>query len=124
VVESARYDGPYDARMPVEGQWARRDAPLRTLTRRERRVFALVTSVLALGTAGVGLWAATASGGEASGPGCVDLYVGSTTGAAHVHACGRDGAQLCRRPAVSNATLAAKFAEACARAGHPAAAAG
>jgi hypothetical protein len=111
------------AGMPVEGHWARRETSLRTLTGRERRVFKLGAGATAVGAAAVIAWA-VAAGGEASAPGCVDVYVGSTTGTAHVHACGREGAQLCRRPAPANPTLAAKFAEACRRAGHPAPIAG
>jgi hypothetical protein len=112
------------AGMPVEGHWARREASLRTLTGRERRVFKLGAAATAVGAAAVIAWAVAAGGDAASAPGCVDVYVGSTTGTAHVHACGREGAQLCRQPASANATLAAKFAAACRRAGHPAPAAG
>ncbi|MDX6665490.1 MAG: hypothetical protein QOG68_1696 [Solirubrobacteraceae bacterium] len=104
--------------MPVEGQWARRNAPVRTLTGRERRAFLVLTIAVVLAAVIVVAWAATKGPTAAAGPGCVDEFAGSTMGGVRVQACGPDAARVCRRPSAPGAALAETLARACARAGY------
>lgn len=80
----------------MEGHWERGNAPLRTLTGRERRAFRATAVLLAVTAAAVLGWALLRGGTAASGPGCVDAFVGSTMGGARVHACGDEALRLCR----------------------------
>jgi hypothetical protein len=91
--------------MPLEGHWARQQAPLR---RRERR---LVLAALAAVVAGVVALSLVVGGGSA--PGCVDATIASTTGGAAVHACGDRARRLCTAPGQGREIRAA-----CRRAGY------
>jgi hypothetical protein len=75
--------------MPLEGHWARQQAPLR---RHERLA---VAAVLVVTLAGPLLLLVAGRGGGASSPGCVDVTIASTTGGAAVHACGERAQRLC-----------------------------
>ena len=91
--------------MPLEGHWARQQAPLQP---RQRRA---VAGVLALVVAGVLALLLTIHGGSASAPGCVDATIASTTGGASVHACGERAVRLC-----GAADATAEIRDACRRA--------
>jgi hypothetical protein len=91
--------------MPLEGHWARQQAPLRA---RERRVvLGVVTTVVAAIVVLV-----LVVGRGSSSPGCVDATIASTTGGAAVHACGSRARALC-----SARDATAEIRTACARAG-------
>jgi hypothetical protein len=81
--------------MPLEGQWARRQAPLGRAERRALRVglVALVAGAVALPLAVHG------SSGPAAG--CIEATVPSTTGGALVRACGDGARRLCATPGVA-----------------------
>jgi hypothetical protein len=69
-----------------------------SLTRRQKRVFAVVGAVLVVVLGGVSVWAATDPGGYGrSRHGCVNVTVPSTTGGAILHECGAAAQALCRR---------------------------
>ncbi len=92
--------------MPLEGHWARQQAPLRP---RERRIVLALLAALAACAVVIAL----AAGGSGPAPGCVDATIASTTGGAAVHACGDRARQLCRAPGPGREIRAA-----CRRAGY------
>jgi hypothetical protein len=74
--------------MPLEGQWARQQAPFLPTSRRELRVLivaAMLTVVLVLVVA----WAAIAGSTRSAGPGCRYKTIASTTGGAVYKVCDR-----------------------------------
>lgn len=90
--------------MPLEGHWARQQAPLRP---RERRlVLGGLAAVLVLVVALILVFS-----GGGSKRGCVDATIASTTGGAAVHACGSRAKRLCAAPDASR-----EIREACERA--------
>jgi hypothetical protein len=105
--------------MPVEGHWARVNAPVRTLTLRERRAFQVLVALVVAAAAAVAIWAVTSGGSPAASAGCVDEFAGSTMGAVRVHECGAGAARVCRKPGPGGTQLAASLARACTRAGYP-----
>ena len=74
--------------MPLEGHWARQQAPLGA---RGRRVAAALLALLAVCVVALVL---TVHGGS-SAPGCIDATIASTTGGASVHACGERARRVC-----------------------------
>jgi hypothetical protein len=71
--------------MPLEGQWARQQAPF-VPSGRERRVF-LILAALTLAVAIVTCWALIAGTQAAPHPGCTQETVASTTGGATIEHC-------------------------------------
>jgi hypothetical protein len=68
-----------------------------SLTPRQKRVFAVVGSLLIVLAAGVGAWAALSPGSYGrSGNGCVNVVEPSSTGGAVLHQCGSAARALCR----------------------------
>jgi len=69
-----------------------------SLTRRQKRIFAVAGATLVVLLGGVGVWAATDPGSYGrSGNGCVNVTVPSTTGGAILHDCGAAAQALCER---------------------------
>jgi hypothetical protein len=67
------------------------------LTRRDKRVLAVVGAVIVAGFGGVGIWSVVHPGGYGrSHDGCVTVTAASTTGGALIHECGSDARALCR----------------------------
>jgi hypothetical protein len=77
--------------MPLEGHWARQQAPLRAPASRLLYAGCAALAVLVL------VLVLTVGGGKtnASSPGCVDVTIASTTGGAAMHACGTRAVELC-----------------------------
>jgi hypothetical protein len=77
-----------------------------SLTRRQKRVFALVGGFLLVLIAGAGVWAATDPGSYGrSRNGCVNVQVPSSTGGAILHDCGQAARALCRSAFAHDDTL-------------------
>jgi hypothetical protein len=91
-----------------------------TMSARQKRVLAIAGSVIVLGLAGFGVWAAVAPDTYAgSGPGCVNVTVPSSTGGATFHYCGSQARSFCHTEfaAPANDPLAARARPACRQAG-------
>jgi hypothetical protein len=68
-----------------------------SLTRRQKRVFAVVGGLLIVLAAGAGIWAAVSPGSYGrSSHGCVNVVEPSSTGGAVLHQCGGAAQALCR----------------------------
>ncbi|HEY6479437.1 MAG TPA: hypothetical protein VIZ00_05375 [Streptosporangiaceae bacterium] len=66
------------------------------VTRRDKRIIAVIGAVIVAVLAGVGIWAAAAPGSYgASSNGCITVNLPSTMGGSLVHACGGRAASLC-----------------------------
>ncbi len=104
--------------MPLEGQWQRQNTPLRRLANRERRLLAVVVALAVLAAA-VAVAAGLLSSPARLAPGCVQYTTATATGAAMVHTCGLDAAQLCRMARSRSEALAQTVHEPCRRAGYP-----
>jgi predicted metal-binding membrane protein len=104
--------------MPLERHWERVNTPLRSTTRRERRVVVAVAVLLAIAVA-VTLFATLDGGSSEAGPGCIRLTVPSTMGGATVHACGPAAARWCHSAESRQAAIARKARAQCQRAGYP-----
>jgi hypothetical protein len=66
------------------------------LTRRQKRVFAIVGALVILALGGLGVWGALAPDSySASGHGCVNVTVPSSTGGATLHYCGAQARAFC-----------------------------
>ena len=78
-----------------------------SLTRRQKRIFAVVGVIVLAVVAGVGIWSASDSGSYGrSGNGCVNVTMPSTTGAGLVHGCGATAKAMCRQAAAHHDQLA------------------
>jgi hypothetical protein len=67
-----------------------------SLTRRQKRVFAVVGGLLIVLAAGAGIWAAVSPGSYGrSSHGCVNVVEPSSTGGAVLHQCGGAGKAPC-----------------------------
>jgi hypothetical protein len=67
------------------------------LTRRQKRVFAVVGVLVVLVLAGLATWGALASDSySSSGHGCVSVTVPSSTGGATLHYCGAEARSFCQ----------------------------
>jgi hypothetical protein len=67
------------------------------LTRRQKRVFAVVGVLVVLVLAGLATWGALASDRySSSGHGCVSVTVPSSTGGATLHYCGAEARSFCQ----------------------------
>jgi hypothetical protein len=70
--------------------------PAEPLTRRDRRVLAVVGALILAGSAGLGIWSAVRPGGYGqSHDGCVTVTVPSSTGGALLHECGAAARAMC-----------------------------
>ena len=68
-----------------------------SLTRRQKRVFAIVGGLALVLVAGVSVWAAASPGSYGrSSHGCVNVVAPSTTGGSVLHQCGTAARALCR----------------------------
>ena len=68
------------------------------LSRRQKRVFAIVGVLVVLLFAGLGTWGALASDSySGSGHGCVNVTVPSSTGGAVLHYCGSAARSFCQK---------------------------
>jgi len=80
--------------MPLEGHWQRVNTPLRTLTRRERRLVSAAVALIAAATVALVLLAASASTAPPR-PGCIDAIVPGAMGGQPIDACGAAARRLC-----------------------------
>jgi hypothetical protein len=104
--------------VPLERHWERVHTPVRSTTRRERRVLVAVIAVLLIGVA-IALFATLRGGSSEAGAGCIRVTVPSTMGGATVHACGPAAARWCRSPESRQAAIAHDARAQCLRAGYP-----
>jgi hypothetical protein len=98
--------------MPMEGQWQRKNMPLRHMGRLERRFVVIITSVMVALTAGVIVLAIT-TGSEKVGPGCLRVIAAGATGAISLHTCGANAISFCRQQAARSDALAERVHVAC-----------
>lgn len=89
-----------------------------SLTRRQRRGFAVVGAIaLAIATV-VGVWSASDQGSYGrSGNGCVNVTMPSTTGGGLMHGCGQTARAMCRRAVTRHDELAMLTRAQCRQAG-------
>ncbi len=89
-----------------------------SLTRRQRRIFAVVGVIVLAVLAGAGIWSASDSGSYGrSANGCVNVTMPSSTGGGLMHGCGAQARSMCRRAATHHDTLAALTRTQCRLAG-------
>jgi hypothetical protein len=102
--------------VPLEGHWQRVNSPLRTLTRRERRV---VGAALALAVAILVAVIVLAAGADPAPPraGCIAATVPAAMGASSVDACGARAERICRRHAAATDPGSLAIERDCRRAG-------
>lgn len=81
--------------MPLEGHWQRVNTPLRTLTRRERRMVAIGVALVAAVAVAIALVSATSSSPPLA-RGCIDVIVPGVMGGQPVTACGARARAVCR----------------------------
>lgn len=103
--------------MPLEGQWARQNAPLRPTSRRERRLLALFLVLIVAGVAAV-LYA-TLHGSAAKQSGCVSVTAATSTGGATLQQCGAAARAWCREQGPRTDAFAQQVQAACERARVP-----
>jgi hypothetical protein len=78
-----------------------------SLTRRQKRVFAVVGVIVLAVVAGVGIWSASDPGSYGrSGNGCINVTMPSTTGAGLMHGCGAVARSMCRHAVTHHDQLA------------------
>jgi hypothetical protein len=108
--------------MVMVGQHRRLAQPLRW-GRRERLAVGGVLALLSAGVIALVVFAAV--GGRSATTGCIDASFASTTGGAHLHACGARARAVCSHTlgGASRDRVAEAVAAACRRAGYPLAAA-
>ena len=99
----------------LPGHWQRVNTPLRELTRRERRIVAIVTTVLAISVAALVIGALTSSNRLPAG--CIDVITASATGAGETRACGQQAKDLCQAVAARHDSYATEVQAACRRSG-------
>jgi hypothetical protein len=69
-----------------------------SLSRRQKRVFAVAGAIALAVVVGVGIWSVSDSGSYGrSGNGCINVTMPSTTGAGLMHGCGAVARTMCRR---------------------------
>ena len=102
--------------MPLEGHWQRVNTPLRTLTRRERR---LVSTAVALAVALAVAVIVLAAGASPAPPraGCISATVPAAMGASSVDACGARAVRICRQRAAATDPGSLAVERDCRRAG-------
>src|SRR5205823_12667031 len=89
-----------------------------SLTRRQKRVFALLGGLLLAVLAGVGAWSLSGSGSYGrSHDGCINVVLPSTTGRGTMPGCGATAQAMCRRAFAGHDRLAARTRPQCRLAG-------
>lgn len=89
-----------------------------SLTRRQKRVFAVLAAALILVLGGIGVWAALSSGTYGrSADGCVNVKVPSTTGGGILHGCGSTARAMCERAFAHHDQISLLTQRECRRAG-------
>ena len=73
--------------MPLQGHWARQNAPLIPSSRRELRLL-LAAAVVALVATIAVCWALISAEAPSASPGCKRVVVAMTTGGATIERCG------------------------------------
>jgi hypothetical protein len=96
-------------------QQRRLSQPLRW-TAAGRLAVAGVAAALVLAALGLGVYAAVGGFQQKTESGCIDVTFASTTGAAHLHACGAQARETCASPQ-AHREIGASLLQACARAG-------
>jgi hypothetical protein len=104
--------------VPLEGHWKRVHTPLRSTTRRERRVVTVVIVLMVIAIP-IALFATFRGGSSEAGAGCIRLTVPSTMGGATVNACGAGAARWCRSPESRQSAIARDAKAQCRQAGYP-----
>ena len=99
----------------LPGHWQRVNTPLRELTRRERRIVAIVAIVLAISVAALVAGALTSSNRLPAG--CIDVVTASATGAGEQRACGNQAKDLCQAVAARHDPYSRQVQTACRRSG-------
>ena len=88
------------------------------LSRRQKRVFAIVAVLVVLLFAGLGTWGALASDSySGSGHGCVNVTVPSSTGGAVLHYCGSAARSFCQKSFQSQDQISLRARPQCVLAG-------
>ena len=78
-----------------------------SLTRRQKRVFALAGGLVLVVLAAIGAWSLSDSGSYGrSRHGCINVVMPSTTGAGTVHGCGDTAQAMCQRAHTGHDRLA------------------
>ena len=108
----------HNARMPLEGHWARQHSALPSTSLREGRVL-LAVAIAALLAALVVVVLALQRQAPAPAAGCVEVVAASTTGGATYRACGSEAAAWCRDSARKTDAVAREVVRQCRRAGYP-----
>jgi hypothetical protein len=90
----------------------------RRLSTRQKRTFAVIAVVVLALLAGLGIWGAFSSDKYgASGHGCVNLTLASSTGGATLHYCGAQARTFCQQSYQRNDQVSLKARPQCALAG-------
>jgi|SRR6266540_2652345 len=104
--------------MPLEGHWKRVNTPLRSTTRREARLVAVIVAAGLAVVLGIVLYAAIHGGSSKAGPGCIEITAAHSTGGATLEACGADAARWCRSTTARHDAFARKVQARCRDAGY------
>jgi hypothetical protein len=88
------------------------------LSTRQKRVFAAIGVLVVVLLGGLGLWGALSSDGYgASGHGCVNVTIASSTGGATLHYCGAKARSFCQQSYQNSDEISRKARPQCALAG-------
>jgi hypothetical protein len=104
--------------MPLERQWERQNTPLRRLTRRERRILALVAIALVLGGAAA-IYASVTTSASRLPPGCIEVTGANGMGAGQFRSCGAGARQVCASQAGRDDVFARAVQAECRRSAIP-----
>jgi hypothetical protein len=89
-----------------------------TLTKRQKRIFAITGAVVILVLGGLGIWGALAHDTYgASGHGCVNVVLPSSTGGSTLHYCGSAARSFCVTAFKSNDQVSLRARPQCVLAG-------
>jgi uncharacterized membrane protein len=102
--------------VPLEGHWQRVNTPLRTLTRRERRLVRIAAAVVAAIAVAIVVLAASA-GTAPPAAGCISATVPGAMGGVTVDACGARARTICRERAAQTDPGSLAVERDCRRAG-------
>ena len=102
-----------------DGVKGRQPNPLaESLTRRQKRVFALAGGLVLVVLVAIGAWSLSDPGSYGrSRHGCINVVMPSTTGAGTVHGCGGTAQAMCQRASARHDRLARLTRVQCKRAG-------
>jgi hypothetical protein len=102
----------------MEGQWSRRETPLRELSRRERFVAIGIAAIVVVATVAL-LIGSAGNGNEPLGPGCLRAMVPGLVGGFEVNPCGTQARYMCANHAGRHDPGSLSIQEACREAGIP-----